>query len=40
MHFENATDIKYNNTKCMEIWLGPKKATQENLQGLNGTQIQ
>ena len=23
MYFENATDIKYNKTKYMGIWLGP-----------------
>ena len=25
MHFEKATDIKYNKTKCMGIWLGLNK---------------
>ena len=25
MHFEKATDIKYNKTKCMGIWLGSNK---------------
>ena len=25
MYFEKATDIKYNKTKCMRIWLGSNK---------------
>ena len=25
MHFEKVTDIKYNKTKYMGIWLGPNK---------------
>ena len=25
MHFKKATDIKYNKTKCMGIWLGSNK---------------
>ena len=25
MHFEKATDVKYNKTKCMGIWLGSNK---------------
>ena len=28
MHFEKATDIKYNKTICMGIWLGPNKGNQ------------
>ena len=31
MHFEKATDIKYNKTKFMGKWLGTNKATQENV---------
>ena len=25
MHFEKATDVKYNKIKCMGIWLGSNK---------------
>ena len=25
MHFEKTTDIKYNKTKCLGIWLGSNK---------------
>ena len=25
MYFEKASDIKYNKTDCMRIWLGSKK---------------
>ena len=28
MHFENATGIKYNKTKCMGIGLGSNKGSQ------------
>ena len=28
MHSEKATDIKYNKTICMGIWLGPNKGNQ------------
>ena len=31
MHFEKATDIKYNKIKFMGKWLGSNKATQENV---------
>ena len=25
MHFGKTTDVKYNKTKCMRIWLGSNK---------------
>ena len=29
-HFEKATDIRYNKTKCMEIWQECKKGNPRN----------
>ena len=40
MHFQKATDIKYNKIKCMGTSLGSNKGKATKPLGLNGTRIQ
>ena len=39
MHFQKATDIKYNKIKCMGTSLGTNKGNATKLLGLNGIRI-